>query len=216
MPLVTLASASPRRRELLRILLADFHVAPSSFDESAFSPDGKSPENLVVLLALGKARAVHKEIGGVVIGADTVVSLGRRILGKPRDVEEAREMLRVLRMDKHQVVTGLAVIDDSGKTQSECLGTVVTFRQYTDDEIETYLATGDSLDKAGAYAIQHPGFHPASRIDGCYYNVMGLPLCKLAHMLRQAGVQLDLKKTADLPQECLVPVMDCPLAVLHN
>ncbi|MEW6727333.1 Maf family protein [Desulforudis sp. 1088] len=182
-PLV-LASASPRRRELLDGLGVSFKVVVADVDESlGFS---KRPAPLVEELALRKARAVAERTPeGLVIGADTVVVLRGKILGKPRDEAEARSMLRELEGTSHEVYTGVAVIDAAtGKAAVSHERTVVHFRHLTEEEISTYAATGEPADKAGAYAIQGLGSLFVTRIEGCYTNVVGLPLVRLAEMCR--------------------------------
>jgi len=164
----------------------------------------EAPAAVAERLALEKARAIARTRGDgtPVVGADTVVVHGGVILNKPRDAQEARDMLRSLRGGEHVVITGIALVSGEDERTGHA-GTSVTMREYTDDEIEGYIAGGDCMDKAGAYGIQHPAFSPAAGVDGCYMNVVGLPLCALARMLKDAGV--DIKKRPDwsLPQQCL-------------
>jgi MAF protein len=135
----------------------------------------------------------------VVIGADTTVVIEGEILGKPADDLEAAAMLRKLRGRVHQVFTGIAVLDTASRNMlSDLCVTDVPMRAYSDQEISAYVATGDPLDKAGAYAIQHPGFQPVAAMAGCYASVMGLPLCHLTRLLRQ----LDLHPSAEVPGAC--------------
>ncbi len=182
-PLI-LASASPRRRELLDQLGVPFKVVVADVDETPGFVE--RPAELVEELAHRKARAVAESTPkGLVIGADTVVVLRGKILGKPRDEAEARLMLRELEGTSHEVYTGVAVIDAaSGKAAVGHERTVVHFRHLTEDEINTYVATGEPADKAGAYAIQGLGALLVTRIEGCYSNVVGLPLVRLAEMCR--------------------------------
>ena len=129
----------------------------------------------------------------VVIAADTTVALGNEMLNKPADAAAARAMLRHLRGRSHRVHTGIAAIEvGSGRLVTEVATTTVVMRPYGDDEIDAYVASGDPLDKAGAYAIQHPGFRPVARLQGCYTCVVGLSLCRLANALRCLGLTLNL------------------------
>ena len=164
----------------------------------------EAPAAVAERLALEKARAIASSRGdGIpVVGADTVVVHGGIILNKPRDAQEARDMLCSLRGDEHVVVTGIALVSGDAERTGHA-GTAVTMREYTDEEIEGYIASGDCMDKAGAYGIQHPAFSPAAGVDGCYMNVVGLPLCALARMLRDAGVGVGARPEWSLPQQCL-------------
>lgn len=193
-----LASGSPRRRELLASLGISFDVLPSDVEEPPFPP-GEDPGAFAERLALDKALSVRKP-GQIVIGADTLVYLDGESLAKPRDEAEAAEMLRRLRNRKHLVITGLSVVNEDRQTCH--VTTRVRMRDYSDDEIDAYVASGDPLDKAGAYAIQNASFHPVASIDGCYQNVVGLPLCALVEMLRRAGVKLPPIPESALPREC--------------
>ena len=190
-PLV-LASASPRRRELLQQIGLEFQVIPSSADEKELP--GETPEELVTRLSLEKAGEVarRKEVDGRwFIGSDTVVLCDDTILGKPRNSVHATEMLRMLAGREHQVLSGYAVIDrQTGKQRSEAVSTRVWFRQLTDVEIARYIATGEPMDKAGAYAIQGFGVCFVARIEGSYTNVVGLPLCRLTTAMKELGIPL--------------------------
>src|SRR5688572_18882403 len=178
---IVLASASARRPELLSALGLPFEVAPANVDESS---DERDPVALTRELALRKARAGSAAApDAVVIGADTLVVLEGRLLGKPANADEARATLEALRGRTHQVVSGVAVVA-SGSEGSDVVTTHVTMRNYTDDEIEAYVTSGDPLDKSGAYAIQHPTFAPAARVEGCLCSVIGLPLWTLRSLLR--------------------------------
>ena len=199
-PAVVLASASPRRRELLLTLGIDFTSATSSADEVIESSD--PPATVAERLALVKAQAVAvSNSDKTVIGADTIVVYGGAILGKPRDEAEAADMLRRLRGEWHEVITAVAVIS-GGRSIVDHVSTKVKMRSYTDDEIAAYVASGDPMDKAGAYAVQHPVFAPVESIDGCYLNVVGLPLCLLARMLRDSGISIRPMPEWSLPQKC--------------
>ena len=197
-----LASTSPRRRELIRRMGIAFDVASPSVNEDALP--GESPSHLVERLALAKARSVYGDQGDrVVIGADSVVVLDDRILGKPGSPDEARSMLNALRGREHDVYTGVAVVGPNGEAVSSKRSRVA-MRDYFDEEMEAYVLSGEPMDKAGAYAIQDQDFRPASLLEGCYNNVMGLPTCLLADMLVKAGLP---PHTVERPPEC----GNCPL-----
>jgi len=198
-PLLVLASNSPRRRELLALGGWMFHSQPADVDES--QRPGEAPEAYVLRLAESKARAcaesAHADL--TILAADTAVVNGKAILGKPKDMAEAVEMLKNLRGRNHQVYTGIAVLRQSdGTLVTDLCITEVPMRAYRDDEIETYVSTGDPLDKAGAYAIQNAGFHPVEAMQGCYASVMGLPLCHLARSLHK----LDIAPRTDIAAAC--------------
>ena len=184
-----LASGSPRRRELLAGLGWEFRVEPSLITET--KPEGEAPAHLVKRLAFEKASEVASRFpGNWVVGADTVVSIDGMILGKPKDEVEAKSMLRRLAGETHSVFTGVALIAPDGRSLSETEETKVTFRPLSDEEISAYVACGESMDKAGAYAIQGRGTLLASRVDGCYFNVVGLPLFLLSRMFASMGAPL--------------------------
>lgn len=188
-PALTLASASPRRRELLQLLGLDYDVAVSGVDETPEEGED-SPERLAQSLALRKARAMAEgRSSGLVLGADTVVALEGVVYGKPADAGEAEATLRSLRGRTHTVITGVALVDAAtGESSSAYDATRVTMREYSDAEMAAYIASGNPLDKAGAYAAQDVSFHPAAAIVGCWTNVIGLPLCRVRSMLRERGV----------------------------
>jgi septum formation protein len=185
-----LASASPRRAELLRQIGLDFTIVPSTFQEETLSED--DPARLVMALALNKAQQVAKDIpAGLVIGADTVVFLEDRILGKPSGTDEAVRMLAQLSGQTHQVYTGVSLIEvPGGKIEVDYEMTRVKFRSLKMGEIEAYVSTKEPLDKAGAYGIQGKGAVLVEAIHGCYFNVVGLPIAKLVMMLQTFGVSL--------------------------
>jgi septum formation protein len=199
-----LASNSPRRRELLSIAGFGFKLLPVQVDETPL-PDEQGID-YVKRIASHKALAacVHQGVQGVIISADTaVIGLNRdgatEIYGKPKDPAEAIRMLRRLRGQAHQVITAIKVLrtqDGTGWLDS-CI-TEVPMRAYSDAEINAYVATGDPMDKAGAYAIQHAGFHPVENLQGCYANVMGLPLCHLTRCLNRLGIF----SPVNVPQAC--------------
>jgi len=204
-----LASGSPRRRELFALFGWPFDVASADVDESPH--DGETPALMVLRLAQAKALATSRVMtDGIVIAADTTVSLDGIALGKPRDHADADRMLRALRGRTHQVHTAIALIDVSrhaSQTRSDLATTDVPMRDYSDDEIAAYIASGDPLDKAGAYAIQHEGFHPVAGLRGCFANVMGLPLCHLTRSLRA----MHIKPKVDVPAVCQSQVRyECP------
>jgi len=194
-----LASNSPRRRQLLALGGWRFTVQPVEVDERPLP--GENPRVYVTRLAVDKARAAARRAaaGVIVVAADTTVADEGEILGKPEDARQARNMLSRLRGRTHQVYTALAVLrPDDGALLTDCCETPVSMREYTDDEMGEYIASGDPLDKAGAYAIQHARFNPAPRLEGCYANVMGLPLCHLARTLKM----LEIPALTDLPGAC--------------
>lgn len=191
-PRLRLASASPRRRLLLPLLGSPVEAVATDVDERPL-PDERPPE-LALRLAKAKAAAAGPpDPGEVVIGSDTDVALEGRILGKPADDEAAREMLRALRGRSHEVVSGLALESGPG-SWADTVTTAVRMRDYSDREIERYVASGRPLDKAGAYAIQDQDFGPVAGIDGCYLNVVGLPLCAVSRGLRALGWPLQAER----------------------
>jgi septum formation protein len=187
---VILASNSPRRRELLAQVGMTFLVAPANVDESV--RDSEMPRDYAERLSLDKARAAASRVReGIVIAADTIVVVGDAILGKPSDAADVHRMLSALSGKKHEVITGLAVMDAAtGKSVVRTSVTRVWFRDLSDREISAYIATGEPMDKAGAYGIQERGALLVERIEGCYSNVVGLPLSLLGEMLREFGVYI--------------------------
>jgi MAF protein len=192
-PLI-LASASPRRQAFLRELGLSFRVVPADINETP--QPGEAPTVLAARLAGSKAKAVAGKLQGqgeavVVIAADTVVALGRTLLGKPEDNADAQRMLLLLRDRAHEVHSAVSVLDMRSQRQETVVNTTtVWMRNYSDAEIDRYIESGDPMDKAGAYAIQHPTFDPAQRINGCLSGVMGLPLGALRDLLAQADIGL--------------------------
>jgi septum formation protein len=183
-----LASASPRRRELLAQLAVPFSIIPADIDERVL-PD-EVPRAYTIRVAHAKAQHVARQFPhAVVLGADSIVVLEQQILGKPRDVEDARHMLTRLSGRAHTVITGLAVLNLA--QQFACLdavSTMVRFRTLSASAIEDYIATAEPLDKAGAYAIQGAAAAFVEAWDGCYTNVVGLPLRRTAALLQAAGL----------------------------
>lgn len=186
---ILLASASPRRRELLEMLgVKDLVIIPANTDETV---TGLSPEETVRAIALEKARAVAGSAAAsdIIIAADTLVYLNGGALGKPGDASDAALMLRGLSGNRHTVYTGVALIHD-GRELTFFERTDVYFRALSDEEIAAYIRTGEPMDKAGAYGAQGRGAAFIERIEGDFFNVVGLPLCRLALELREFGVDL--------------------------
>lgn len=191
---VILASASPRRRAFLAALGIPHHTVAADIDETP--QPGESATALAARLAQSKARHIALALApaeqpALVIGADTVVALEGELLGKPASAEAAAAMLAALRGRVHQVHSGLAVVQINGEQISERVvvnTTDVTMRDYSDEEIAAYVATGDPLDKAGGYAIQHRGFEPVARLAGCPGGVMGMPAADLLALLLAFGI----------------------------
>jgi septum formation protein len=186
-PQVVLASASPRRRELLRLVGIEHTVIPADIDEDY--PPGEAPAVYAERLAREKAGAIDRA-DAVVIGSDTIVVVDGDVLGKPRDREQAVAMLRRLSGRAHVVMTGVAVAW-RGRMSSGVEEVSVTFRALSDDEIRRYVETGEPMDKAGAYGIQGFGATIVDRVDGDYFAVMGLPLSRLVRLCRALGLGYD-------------------------
>ena len=182
-----LASQSPRRRELLGLLRIPFDVRVADIDET-MNPDLPADEE-VGRVSRSKAMAIAADENEIIIAADTIVVVGGKILGKPRSEDHARQMLKSLSGRDHQVMTGVTVL--KGKhaiTHTEV--THVTFRQLSDAEIDAYVQTGEPMDKAGAYGIQGGAALFCEKLHGDYYNVMGLPVCRLGLMLKSIAPEL--------------------------
>ena len=193
-------SSSPRRRELIKALLNPVSISGSRGEEPR-PEEGETPEKYVKRSAIAKL-GVQNQGGGErwLVSADTVVALDGDILGKPHSDEEAREMLTRLRNRRHQVVTGFAVMDaESGRALVETETSNIYTRNYTDEAIETYIARGEPFDKAGAYAVQDDEFDPVAQVDGCYLNVVGLPLCLLVQSLESLGAEPKLRPLNQIP-----------------
>lgn len=215
--LLVLASNSPRRRELMGFGGWKFETRPAEVDESA-SP-GESPREYVVRLAISKAQACTASLGQhpnpspsagwIILAADTIVVDGNTLLGKPGNADQAVRMLRRLRNRTHQVLTGIALLRPAdGNLLTDLCVTQVPMRDYRDEEMHAYVASRDPFDKAGGYAIQHPGFHPVETFSGCYASVMGLPLCHLARTLAKFNVPTQ----ADIPGACRTKLdYNCPI-----
>lgn len=192
-----LASNSPRRKQLFGLGGWDFTVIVADIDETPF--EDESPREYVIRLAQAKALEIQPraEADAVILGSDTTVVDGNEILGKPVDEADARRILKQLRGRVHQVYTAIAILRGD-KIVTDLSITDVPMRNYSDAEIEAYIQTGDPMDKAGAYAIQHPEFKPVSVLEGCRASVMGLPMC---HVLRTLS-QFDIVASADVPSAC--------------
>lgn len=188
---IVLASKSPRRSEILNNIGLSFDVVESRFDE-AYDASLK-PEEVVKYLSYKKANEVANRIkdDALVIGADTVVVLDNIIMGKPADKKEAFNMLRSLSNRQHHVYTGISIIRvPSHECISDFEVTGVKIKDLSDEEIENYIKTGEPMDKAGSYAVQGIGSLIVEKIDGCYFNVVGLPVYKLSCMLKKFGLNL--------------------------
>jgi MAF protein len=194
-----LASQSPRRKELLGLCAYPFQVIAAQVDETSI--DHPDPATNALQTARLKAQAIYNQLlmgellpgkvfeRTIIIAADTIVALGGRMLGKPADTADAVNMLRELRDRRHEVHTGMALVDrDSGEEATAVHTAYVTMRDYSDREIERYVASGDPMDKAGAYAIQNRSFHPVESVEGCYLGVMGLTICQLEKLQEQLGI----------------------------
>lgn len=186
---IILASTSPRRRELLRQIGIEFTTDPADVDERVLSEE--RPEDYAVRVAREKAKvAAQRASAALIIAADTIVVLGDTILGKPVDAADAERMLGMLSGRMHRVLTGLVVMDSAtGKVLTRLADTRVWFRDLSAEEIHAYVTTREPLDKAGAYGIQDKGALLIRKIEGCYFNVVGLPLALLAEMFAEFGIQ---------------------------
>ncbi len=187
-----LASASPRRAQVLRDAGFAFQIISSALDETPL--DGEAPQDLVRRLAENKAHLVAQRTVGpaLIIAADTLIAVDSRILGKPGDATEARQMLRQISGRTHSVLTGLALLrlpDEALRLELET--TQVSFAPLSEDEISDYISSGEPFDKAGAYAVQGRGGRFVTRIEGSYFNVVGLPLACLYRLLREIGWKED-------------------------
>lgn len=209
LPTVLLASGSPRRRELLGLTDLPFTRTTADIDETPLP--GETAQAYTIRLSKEKARAVQAAAppGAIILAADTTVADGDVILGKPADADEARAMLYRLRGRTHQVYTALTLINTTTDQQvTDSATTDVPMRDYDDEEIDAYIASGDPFDKAGGYAIQNPDFRPVDVLSGCYANVVGLPLCHLLRSLRRLGI----KPPADVPLRCQQhTAFECPV-----
>ncbi|SHJ00564.1 Maf family protein [Lutispora thermophila] len=194
---IILASNSPRRREILSQLGVEYEVKPSDYDEKEVESD---PYKMVMLFAHNKARSIAKNINeeALVIGADTIVYKDE-IMGKPKDKDDAAVMLTRLSGTTHSVITGISVIKTPEMIAiTDYEETLVKFKVLSQDEIKAYIDSGEPGDKAGAYAIQGLGSLLVEKIDGCYFNVVGLPVYKLSTILEKFGLKLLYSKKAKM------------------
>jgi septum formation protein len=193
METLVLASASPRRAAILRQLGLEFEQVVSRITDER--TDNADPKDHVLLLSKRKAEdVVRRTSARWVLGADTIVVAKGCLMGKPRDANSAFRMLSTLRGSVHRVFTGLTLIDaESGRAVSQYEETNVWMRRLSDEEIDAYIATGEALGKAGAYAIQGLGATLVERIEGCYYNVVGLPIVRMIAMMHSMGFPFQLK-----------------------
>ena len=187
-----LGSASPRRKELVAMLGLPFTIKKPDIDET--QQEGEAPAEFAKRLSREKAAAIvtnHGADSGFVISADTIVVHHGQVLGKPRDEHDARQMLQRLRGQPHRVLTAVSIQNSTtGKVITDICDSKVVLRQMSDEEIDAYVATGDPLDKAAAYAIQNVQFAPVEEVVGCPANVMGLPMCHVVRSLRRHGIDL--------------------------
>jgi MAF protein len=209
-----LASGSPRRRQLLSLLSIPFVVKTAHVDERQLA--GEPPTELVLRVSQAKALAIGKaRPDELVVAADTIVVLAGEVLGKPADPDGAAHMLRRLRGRSHFVYSGMCIWHPASQRMVQELSeSLVWMRDYTDAEIAEYVDSGDPLDKAGAYAIQHAGLNPVSRVVGCRLGVIGLPLCHLGRALAQFGLVVPVHVpgtcNAFIQQECTVSASILP------
>jgi MAF protein len=196
---IVLASGSPRRRELIALGGWDVLVRPVQVDEGPIA--GESAGALTRRLAEAKARSAFPPEAKVVLAADTLVADGNELLGKPADLRQARAMLERLRGRSHRVVTSIVLRSGDGVEVHDACESTVPMRSYGDHEIDRYLGGGGPLDKAGGYGIQDGLFEPVDRqaFDGCFANVMGLPVCHVVRSLRRLGIE----PQRDVPSACL-------------
>jgi MAF protein len=198
-PNLILASNSPRRKELLALSGQNYRVVPADVDESTAA--GEDPRDYVTRLSKEKAKVTAGKLNepALILAADTTVVFRGEILGKPADAKDAVRILKLLRNETHKVYTAIVILRvPENEFLVDLAETDVPMRNYSDKEIHAYVASGDPLDKAGAYAIQHAGFHPVASMQGCYANVIGLPLCHLQRSLQKWGLSFE----NDLPIAC--------------
>lgn len=182
--MLILASNSPRRKELLGMLGYEFIVLPSDCDESTSI---ENPKKLVKELSYRKAFAVKRDNNDTVIGSDTVVAIGKKILGKPKNKADAYNMLKLLSGKTHTVYTGVTVLNDK-QAITDCISCRVTFKKMTDKEIKAYIETNEPMDKAGAYGIQCRGSAFVKAVRGDYFAVVGFPCCYIDTILKKIGI----------------------------
>lgn len=199
MPPIILASGSPRRKELLQMLIGDnFTIKTSAYKED--NTLNLPPKDLVLLHSLEKGKDVAKNLnGGIVISADTIVVFGNEVLGKPRTEEEAKKMLSKISGQWVESISGLAIIDVANKKELQDFETTrIKMKKMSEQEIDGYIKTGEPMDKAGAFAVQGRGAVFIEKIEGDFFNVVGLPLFKLNNLLNQSGISVfDSASSAD-------------------
>ena len=210
---VVLASASPRRRALVEAFGTPIQaVIPATVEPPPHV--GQTAEEYVLSLSLAKAtEAAAQDRDAVVLAADTTVKIDDQVLGKPSGPKEARQMLGRLRGRTHRVVTGVTALDSrSGRSYSSSKSTAVSMRSYSDHDVEVYVSSREPFDKAGGYAVQDPVFDPAEAVDGCYLNVVGLPLCEVMTLLAQLGAPVRIRPGWRPPDRC----DRCPLRQMQE
>jgi septum formation protein len=200
--MLILASQSPRRKEILETAGIPFQVKVANVDESVHS--GEAPNSYVRRVAAAKAMAVPREPGDVILAADTTVVAAGQILGKPEDANDAKRMLRLLSGEFHEVLTGICIFSGT-KLQIDAESTLVYFSKLSEEEIESYVHSGEPMDKAGGYAIQGLASKYIQRVEGCYFNVVGLPISLVYRHLKAVGV------TKPITPECGPPTLPCGL-----
>lgn len=209
---IVLASTSPRRKELLGLFQVSFEVMPADINEDVLQDE--APEAYVQRLALEKAQTIARALAGrpaIVIAADTTVVHQGQIIGKPENAADAERILRSLRGQSHQVFSGLCLLNTAtGEQVVELAESQVPMRNFSDSEMSAYIASGEPMDKAGAYGIQNSSFHPVENFAGCFANVAGLPLCHVLRNWRLWGLPLAMD---DLPHACQRHLnYDCPVS----
>ena len=200
---LVMASCSPRRRELIQALDLQIIITEPNLVENMYGT-GENPHDLVLRLSMEKVNSVQDDISGaIVLGADTVVVLGNNVIGKPSDVSDAMNMLHHLKGRTHLVMTGITALDlKSNKYRSTVTTTKVFMRNYTTKEMELYANSKLPLDKAGGYGIQDTPFNPAEAIEGCYFNVVGLPICEVINLLKLFRLDVHLRHGWEFSEKC--------------
>ncbi|MBV9174319.1 MAG: septum formation protein Maf [Chloroflexi bacterium] len=196
---IVLASASPRRRALIELLRLPWRAAAANLDEQRYLLS--EPMTSALNVALGKAQAAQLGADEIALAADTLVVCDGEVLGKPDDATEAEAMLRSLRDRAHSVLSGIVLRGGDGREWGGVVDTRVWMRAYSESEVHTYVARGEPFDKAGGYAIQDAEFRPVQRVDGCYLNVVGLPVCAVAAGLDALGVPVERPASLRAPCE---------------
>ena len=212
LPTIVLASSSPRRREIMGGVENRVEAVAHRAREGPSKP-GETAAEYVARLASEKAATARSQVSGdVLLAADTIVALGDRLFGKPRSEGEARTMLNALRGRTHSVLTGVSVRDlHTDKCVTEVKESAVEMRRYNAREIARYLSTGAPLDKAGAYGVQDQSFSPVKAVEGCYLNVVGLPLCTVVKLIEDVGGSVALRQPDRVPylRSCVRCELDC-------